>query len=183
MFALFFFVATSSAQKSQISLSVGGGLSIPSMESGFTDLYSPGYNLGANMTYNLTTDLGIRGGIRYSHFGIKTDSWITEGHFNSFAVKGDLIYNLSNYRSEVVPYVKAGLGLYFLSNSAKMNYLGYTIESSDSHAYPGTQVGFGIKIKTSSKIGFFAEGELNYILNDGSAKGYMPVMVGIFISL
>lgn len=175
IFLLFSFILISSTAYGQkIVTSLGGGVSLPMAESDFSDSYDLGINAGINAGYLLNNNFVARVDVQYNKFSYKESS---NSSFTVITSKIDLLAGDFNRKKKFHPYGLIGTGTYFLNSEATSG--GYTISLSETDF--GVGVGAGVIVDVSPKIGIFAETQYNFIFNDGTAKGYLPVKAGIFI--
>jgi opacity protein-like surface antigen len=188
MSALYLFVPSAHTQQmtepSDYPISFGGaaGLLIPTGD--ISNGASTGWNLQAFVDWmSRTQPFGLRGDISYGSLSGKN---ITSGttsidfdDLNLFSITGDgvwMIHPSPGSESRTTPYVRAGIGLYHMSQSSTA--LG---EKSDHNSTNfGVNFGGGVLYRLT---GFSAFGEIRYHnvfdgADDGSAK-YIPIMVGL----
>jgi opacity protein-like surface antigen len=173
---VFLFISASFSQN--IFVSVGSGLSVPMAESGFTDAYNLGFNAHGSLTFPLSNNVSVRGDIQYNNFPYDESSPNFGGNFTATTIKGDLIVGKFDSR-EVSPYGLAGAGLYIISASITQN----NVSISSSETDFGIGIGGGVNFGVSPKASIYIETQYNFIFNDGTAKGYLPIKAGVMFRL
>lgn len=165
----------------RLYLSVGSGLSVPMAESEFTDAYNLGFNVHGSATFPLSgsTPLSARADIQYNHFPFDESNPNLGGSFTATTIKADLIIG-QFYTSGVSPYGVVGAGLYLIS--AKVTQNNVTVSSSETDF--GLGLGGGVSFGVSSTANIYVETQYNFIFNNnGKAKGYLPLKVGVMFAL
>ena len=144
---------------------VGAGLSLPVIEKDFSDDFSAGLNVHGGAGYRLSENQTLRFGIQYNSFPGpgSLDLTIT-------SLRGDLMFgSLTGSPTNIYGY--GGIGVYFLD-------IGGFDETNFGFA---GGVGLTFSISSSGSTYGYVETGLDYNVNDGSAKGFIPLKVGVLI--
>jgi hypothetical protein len=175
---LLFLVSASFSQR--LFISVGTGISVPVSESAFTDAYNLGFNVHGSVTFPTSNSmLSVRGDIQYNNFPFDESSPYIGGSFKVTTIKADLILGTFNTRG-VAPYGVVGAGVYLLSASQTQNNVTVSVSETDF----GLGIGGGISFGVSTTSNVYIETQYNIIFNDdGAAKGYLPLKVGVMFAL
>jgi len=160
---------TSSKKYSGLIWSLGAGISLPVIEDSFTD-FSLGPNFAASVGHLFSSSFGLELHSQYNSF--------EGGDFNISSLLVQMRLGNFSKTSKVNPYATVGLGLYVLAASYKSG--GLTISVSESNF--GLRVGGGANFKVGKRVGIFGELSLDYNLNDGTAKGYVPIKLGVMFT-
>lgn len=177
LFILLIFMTLSiNAQNKQLILNFGTGLSTPIAETGFTNLYSMGFNLngGAGMIFN--PNIAGRLELEMNRFPQSSNDFGQSGNFTVTSLRADLLAGQVTNSRTVNPYGVAGIGAYMLTVSVTQD----NITTSATETDLGLALGGGIDFKLSPTVGIYTEAQYNIIFNNGgAAKGYLPIKVGI----
>ncbi len=163
----------------------GGGLAIPINENQLTDSFKTAFNLHFSLGYILNERLQLRLDYEYNRFKNRNNSNIifpeigVIGKITVSSYKLDFMFGSFRKCGCIQHYGILGLGLYSLSITKMIN--NYVV--SDSEVYFGFGGGFGLSIGIVSSLRFFLEGQYNYMFNDGTAKGYIPLNAGFSFQL
>jgi opacity protein-like surface antigen len=181
MLILVMFVALTyslNAQSSRFFLNLGTGLSTPIAETGFTDLYGMGLNLHAAGGMAFSDIIAGRLGVEHNRFPQSDNLFYQSGNFTITSIKADAMIGDVMGVKKVNPYGVIGLGAYILNVSVTNN----NITATGSETDLGLGLGGGINFKLSPTVGLYTEAQYNVIFNDdGAAKGFLPLKVGISI--
>ncbi len=164
-------LSAASAQ-AQVSVGVGGGLTIPLGDLG--DVAKTGWHGLANVGYNLPSGLGLRGDFYYGENKFDGASGKTKlaGGF------GNILYNFKG-AGTVHPYVIGSIG--FVNAKGEASAGGVTVSGSETKiAFGG---GAGIKFKAGSDASIFAEGRYLTVNTSGSNTNFIPITVGVSFGL
>ena len=182
LLVLLFLISYSYSQKlvsSSFVATVGGGISLPMAESDFTDSYNMGLNFHVSGGYKLNNSFIVRADAQYNRFTYKSSSGSNvSGGFTVITGKIDLLAGNFNKKTKFHPYALAGTGSYFLSADVTDGII--TISESETDF--GAGFGAGFIVDVSKKAGIYVESQYNFIFNDGTAKGYLPIKVGVFVT-
>lgn len=167
--ALLLSAATAQAQ---VSIGVGGGLTIPLGD--FGDVAKTGWHGLANVGYDLPSGLGLRGDFYYGENKFDGVSGKTKlaGGF------GNVLYNFKSPGS-IHPYVLGSIG--FLNAKGEASAGGVTLSDSETKiAFGG---GAGIKFKAGSDASIFVEGRYISVNTTDSNTNFIPITVGVSFGL
>ena len=163
------------AQSNRFFLNLGAGLSVPVAESAFSDLYNLGFNVHVAGGMNFTPVIAGRLDLQLNKFSRKDVLFGQSGSLTITSLKADILAgDVSGFKS-VNPYGIIGLGAYILSASETNG----TVTISDSETDLGIGLGGGVNFNLSPTVGIYTEIQYNLIFNEGAAKGYLPIKVGI----
>lgn len=170
----------SAAYSQRLYLSIGTGLSVPMAESQFTDAYKLGFNVHASATFPLSSELlSARADMQYNNFPFDESNPNLGGSFKVTTIKADVIIGRFN-TAGVSPYAVVGAGLYLISANITSN----NVTTSRSETDFGLGLGGGVSFGVSSNANIYVETQYNFIFNnDGAAKGYLPLKVGVMFAL
>jgi hypothetical protein len=138
---------------------IGGGIAIPA--GGVAKDRVPGFNLVGMAEFRTPSEpLGIRTELLYEYFGHKQDATTAT---NSTTIAGliNVVYHAP--KSQVRPYVIAGMGLYHIT---------------DHGNNAGLNVGTGVTIPLTS-MGAYAEVRLHAALSQGPSYVTIPLTFGL----
>jgi opacity protein-like surface antigen len=161
-----------------VMLSVGAGLSFPMSETSFTNAFNMGFNVHGSVTYPLASVTALRGDIQFNSFPYDESDPSFSGKLTVTTIKADILFGKFSERN-VVPYGVVGAGLYLLSSSVTNN----NVVISSSTTEFGLGLGGGVSFGVSSTANIYIETQYNFIFNDGSAKGYLPLKAGVTFRL
>lgn len=187
IFFILVFINVVNAQTSNSGYVIwgGGGLAIPINEKQLTDSFKTAFNLNFSVGYVFNERLQLRADYQYNRFKNKSNSNII---FPEIGIIGKLTVNsykldflMGSFRKCgcIQHYGLVGIGLYSVNITKKIN----NDVVSDSEVYLGFGGGFGFSFRIIGTIRLFMEGQYNYIFNDGTAKGYIPVKAGLLYQL
>jgi|GEM_PF-2823962 len=144
---------------------VGAGISAPIIENDFSDDFSVGLNVHGGAGYRLSETQTLRFGIQYNNFPGPGSSSLA-----ITSIRGDLMFGRITGASTNI-YGYGGMGVYLL------DIAGF---SETNFGFAGG-IGLTFNISsTGSTLGYVETG-LDYNVNDGSAKGFIPIKAGILI--
>ena len=182
---LFFFVFTiniyAQTDNSGLVISGGGGFSVPTNKTGFRDAFTTGFNAQLNIGYTLNEYLQPRFDVQYGYFRGKTNASLqfpqigSEDKLTIVSMKADILIGNCRKCWKFRWYGLAGIGMYFVKETVVAN----GVKVSDGEFDFGGGFGGGVFFQLQQHIGFYAETQYNYIMNDGAANGYIPVRIGI----
>jgi hypothetical protein len=165
LFSLFFI----SANAQNVELSLGTGLAVPVSEKSFNDDFNPSYNFNFGAAYKLSGGNKLRFAAQFNNFPLER---VSDEELTITSIKLDYIIALDR-GAGINPYAVLGAGIYML------NFAG----ASESNIGFGLGGGFTTRLGGSPNTNLFIEAQINYNANEGSAKMYLPVMVGLNIGL
>ncbi|MCX6158923.1 MAG: hypothetical protein NTY74_13170 [Ignavibacteriae bacterium] len=156
----------------------GFGLSLPVTDSDFPDSYKSGFNINVSNGILLSENIGIRADLRYNYFKGKTVTYYyynygTYTYTNSALSFGNLTFSgiFGDFKksSIIKPYGILGIGLDYMS------------AEGTGEVYFGYEVGGGINYEIGKKSGISLNLEAKYHgnTNEGYAKGFVPINLGI----
>jgi hypothetical protein len=149
------------------------GASIPKSDKEFSKYHGLGFNLNATSGILISNNVGLRLDVRYSSFpGKGTYYWFgTPSTVSSLNINFESIIGDFNKNSMVKPYGIFGIGADYVS------------QSSQGKVYLGFDVGIGVAIEIAKKNGISLSLESKYHgnNNEGYAKGFVPINIGITI--
>lgn len=159
-------INTTSAQ-AQAYFGVGAGLTVPTGD--LADAVGTGWHAIANVGYDMTSGLGVRGDFLYGQHTYDADS--------DFKLKlagfwGNVTYTIKSTAS-IKPYLIGTIGG---TNSKTTGPSGFDSESSTDLTYGA---GAGIKFKAGSDANFFVEGRYLIVNSDGDNGKFIPISAGI----
>ncbi len=160
-------LSAASAQ-AQVSIGVGGGLSIPTGT--LKDGVKTGWNALANVGYDLPSGLGVRGDFYYAQHKFKGG---VDAKFKFAGGLGNVLYNFKT-AGAVHPYVLGSVGFM----NAKADVTGGASETKI--AFGG---GAGLKFKAGSDASIFAEGRYITVNTSGDNANFIPISVGVSFGL
>lgn len=162
LFSLFYI----SANAQNVELSLGTGLAVPVSEKSFNDDFNPSYNFNFGAAYRLSGGNKLRTAVQYNNFPHER---LSDFELTITSIKLD--YIIAFERGETInPYAVLGAGVYILNAGG----------ASESNIGFGVGGGFTTRLGGSPNTNLFIEAQINYNANDeGSAKMYLPVMVGV----
>ena len=167
-------VSQTKSNKGNIVTFVGGGLSFPMTESNFKDNYDYGFNVAVSVGYKLNKTYLVRGGMQYNRFPY-SDIGVATGSFTATVLNAEILVGAFNVKQKFHPYGVAGMGIYFISS--KLNIGGSESKSNDNDV--GFGVGGGITIDLSKTVGIYIESQYHFMINDLTAKGFLPLIAGL----
>ena len=146
---------------------IGGGLSVPAVESDFGEFYNPGFNVTGGAGYRISPSQTIRFGVQYNNF--PDDISIVDAALSITSLRGDFMLGRLMGGGPLNFYGFGGVGVSFLSaGSASETNLGF-----------GVGAGMTFMVSPGGITLGFIEASLDYNTNDGYAKGYVPIKAGL----
>lgn len=178
-------IHTTLIAQDKISVSVGGGLSVPTGD--FNLSYKTGYNLAGNIGLAFDKLFGARLDLQYNSFPYKeyvdVSGSITGDPYTIFTAGADFV--VSNFKdlkkpNAIIPYGFAGLYFMYLKPGETKITTSY---SSTSYTYNSeTKIGLGIGggaiYNISGKIGLSAELKYSITLG-GEQVNYIPLRIAL----
>lgn len=157
----------------------GVGLSVPTANREFTKTYRAGINLNLAGGYLFNYIYGVRLDLQYNHFPYKETDPNLDTKFYSYSVIGNFLIGDFGKYITMNPYGLAGPGMFVNSETVSSK------ESSSSNTVInlGFELGGGVNIVASEKIGMFIELQWIFIFHQGMAKGYMPFKSGVTVRM
>jgi hypothetical protein len=166
---LFIFALHLKAQNSiPLYISLSGGVSLPLIESDFSDGYNIAPTVSVGLEIKLNNYLIAKANYGYNYFSAKG----TQSSQGLSIFSYELCMNIGNFNSKnITPYGILGIG-------------GYTLSiRSISNTNLGFNLGCGLAGSFQNKINPYGEILLNYNFNSGTAKGFLPVRFGVILKL
>ncbi|HSB53142.1 MAG TPA: outer membrane beta-barrel protein [Gemmatimonadales bacterium] len=163
--ALLLSAATAQAQ---VSIGVGGGLSIPTGT--LKDGVKTGWNALANVGYDLPSGIGVRGDFYYAQHKFKGG---VDAKFKFAGGLGNILYNFKS-AGTIHPYILGSVGFM----NAKTDVSGAPSETKI--AFGG---GAGLKFKAGTDASIFAEGRYITVNTSGDNANFIPITVGVSFGL
>lgn len=166
---LFILVFSIKAQDSiPLYISLNAGISAPLIESDFSKDYNIAPAISVGFGLKLNNYLIIKANIGYNYFSAKG----TQSSQGLSVFSYELCMNIGKFNSKnITPYGILGIGGYSLSITgiSKTNL--------------GFNLGFGITGSFKNIINPYGEVLLNYNFNSGTAKGFLPVRLGVVLKI
>lgn len=166
-------LSAASAQ-AQVSVGVGGGLTIPIGD--FGDGFKTGWHGLANVGYDLPSGLGLRGDFYYGQNSVDVTG--ASGKAKLAGGFGNVLYNFKG-AGTIHPYVLGSLG--FINAKGDVSAGGVSASGSETKiAFGG---GAGVKFKAGSDANIFVEGRYISVNTSGSKTNFIPITVGVSFGL
>lgn len=165
------------AAQAQVSLGVGGGVSIPLGD--FGDAAKTGWNGLASIGYDLPSGLGVRGDFYYGQHSF--EGTIPSGVSAKWKIAGglgNLLYSFGGAAS-AHPYIIGSIG--FMDLKATASSGGVSASASETKVAFGG--GAGVKFKAGSRASIFIEGRYVTINTSGSNANFIPITLGVSFGL
>ena len=166
-------LSAASAQ-AQVSVGVGGGLTIPTGD--FGDGFKTGWHGIANVGYDLPSGIGLRGDFFYGQNNV--DATGVDGKAKLAGGLGNVLYTFKS-AGTIHPYVIGTVGFM----NAKLEASGGGLTFSDSETKVAFGGGAGIKFKAGSDANFFAEGRYISVNTSGGSTNFIPITIGVSFGL
>jgi hypothetical protein len=166
-----------SAARGQVSLGLGGGVTLPL--SALNNTYTTGYNVMADLGVHIpTTPLAIRLDGMFNQLPNRPEDFGgTSFHTQIWTANANLVVNLLR-GTPVVPYLIAGAGFYNSSFHLGTSNNTISTEGSTHDNDLGVNGGGGLRLNFGG-IGLFAEARYHYIFTSGTHIQMVPITGGI----
>ncbi len=169
--ALLLSAATAQAQ---VSIGVGGGLTIPTGD--FGDGFKTGWHGLANVGYEMPSGIGVRGDFYYGQNNI--DATGVDGKAKLAGGLGNILYTFKS-AGTIHPYVMGSIGFM----NAKVEASAGGLSGSESETKIAFGGGAGIKFKAGSDASIFVEGRYISVNTTDSNTNFIPITVGVSFGL
>ena len=160
--------AAPAAAQGPLSLGVGGGVTIPTGD--FKDGVKTGWHGLANLGYEGSSGIGLRGDFYYGE-----NSGKGGGKFKLAGGLANVTYTFAGGKSSTRPYVIGGVG--FFNGKSDVTVGAVTVSSSDTKF--AWAAGAGIKFKAGSDSDIFVEGRYVSVSTDKNKTNFIPITLGV----
>jgi len=159
--------------QAQVSLGVGGGVSIPLGD--FGDAAKTGWNGLASIGYDMPSGLGVRGDFYYGQHSFEGS--VPSGVSAKWKLAGGLGNVLYSFGGAATahPYIIGSIG--FMDLKATASAGGASASASETKVTFGG--GAGVKFKAGSRASVFVEGRYLTINTSGSNANFIPITLGV----
>jgi Outer membrane protein beta-barrel domain len=159
------------AAQAQVSLGVGGGVTIPLGD--FGDAAKTGWHGLGSLGYNLPSGLGVRGDFYYGQHSAKGAPSGVSAKWKLAGGLGNVLYSFGS-PGGIRPYVLGSVGFMNLKVTASSGGASASASSTKLTFGGGAGLKFG-----ASNTSFFVESRYLTVNTDGSNANFIPVTAGV----